>query len=427
MSRVRIPFQNQAAFIGPLATGFHFCSPDGALNNNFLSTNNFNLLQQLDRVISANYTITTENANLKQLGTRGTLSRPLIQPPSVILNFDYYINGIKNEARLGFDVNYARYGSGHRGDSWYNSRVCPISGFVSRELVRITGNPFWTHTCKDFRNIFFVVGPDGRDIRESKTDSVANEGNNLYRLLDAKSVGYEILGFGNCYLDNYSLKVSVGSIPQASVSYTCENLQFYTSGGGTIPGIKKQDFTNTPNIFLIPKTVNEGGPSVLKPGDIFLSISGDGNIFDIGVNFNDAKVQSFNLDIPFNREPLNALGWVLPVDRQITPPIISTFSTELILGDGVTGALSKLLTGERMYNINVSMKSSSGCKYPKLPAFQIDIFSAILKNASFNSTLDNNKTCNLSFTSEIDVDDLSRGVFFSGLANIDNMNSLPTF
>lgn len=441
MSHNRVNFPIQAGFIGPLATGFHFYKytdppPYGGFDNGlFGSSVSRNLLLQLDRINSVSYEIQAEPEIIKHFGKKSSLARPLIKPPTVKLDFSYYVNGIKNEARLGFDVNYAQFQSGHLGDSYYASKVCPISGFNSRELLRITGSPFRTYTCTDFRNLFFVTGPEGYDIRENKTDSLAHQLNWEWRFSDDKVANYHIASFGNCYIDNYSLRASVGAIPEASVSYTCENVKYMNTidveGNSVvpvIPGLDKQTFSPITNkYFQIPRTVDEGFPSAILPGDITLSISGLGKIYDIGIDFNDAKLQSFTLDIPMNRETLPALGWKLPLDRQITFPVLSTISTDLIVGDGVSGSLWHLFSGGHEYNFTLQMKSTSGCDFPKVVAYQIDAYNAILRSANFNTTLTENKTAKLVWDTEISTENLGTGIFISGRVNIADMNSLPTF
>lgn len=433
--RNRVHFPVQSAFIGPLSSGWHFYNyTDGSLGNGLFGSGVFyNLLQQIDRVQSASYEIQTSPAALKQLGTKGLLFRPLIEPPNISLSFEYLVNGIKNEARLGFDVNYAQFQGAHRGDPYYLSRVCPISGFISRKLDRIIDNPFWVHTCKDFRNLFFVIGPEGREIRENGPDSVAHESDLVWRFTDTKANTYEILSFGNCYISNYSLNASVGEIPKASVSYTCENVRFVannSAGGDFIPYVDKKTFNPDLNkIFIIPKTVEEGGPSVLLPGDITLTISGTNQLIPhIGVDFNDAKVQSLSMDLALNRENLDSIGYRLPLDRPITLPVYASIKTDVIMGDGTpSGNLGSFFTGNNSYNLTIRMLGRTGCLYSSFPSYQIDAMNVLFRSASFNSSLEGNKTCSINWDVDIDDTDLSKGIFISGRHNIRNQDSLPTF
>lgn len=98
------------------------------------------------------------------------------------------------------------------------------------------------------------------------------------------------------------------------------------------------------------------------------------------------------------------------------------------MGNGTkSGSISDLFTGFAPYNFQIQMLGSTGCAFPKFSSFLIDVSGALLRTASFNSTTESNKTCNLVFDVEIDSSDLSKGMFWSGRTNIGNMNALPTF
>ena len=92
MSRSRVHFPVQSAFIGPISSGWHYYNfIDGTLGNGIFGASVFyNLLQQIDRVQSASFEIQINPAALKQLGTKGLLNRPLIEPPNINLNFELY-------------------------------------------------------------------------------------------------------------------------------------------------------------------------------------------------------------------------------------------------------------------------------------------------------------------------------------------------
>ena len=381
MARNRVHSQVQAAYVGPApATGFHFITSAGVLNDNFTDPSGLNLIQQLDRVQSIGYDESFDPEQVIQLGTRGFVDRPLIKPPEVELSFDYYIKGIANEAKLGFDVNY-EFNDG----LYYTPRVCPISGFYNRQLKRIAKpDPFQIFTHKDFRNMFFVVGDEYIDVRTNESDSA----NQLatFRTFDPKAPNYEVIGFGNCYINSYGIRAEVGDFPTASVSYVCENIQYTTSGSGiTAPAVDKKYASNLNRHVVIPRTVYDGGPTILKPGDITLTLSGNGQLYDAGLDFNDAKIQNFNLDMQFDREQLRSLGWKLPLDRQINFPVLATLTTDLILGDGVSGNLMNAFTGYNNYNLQIKMLNNSGCVTDPRPAFLIDVFQAKLRTASFKS------------------------------------------
>ena len=65
-----------------------------------------NRLHSIDRVQSISYDIEVPHTDINQLNKRELVDRPIINHPTVNLSFDYLLCGTKNEARLGFDVNY---------------------------------------------------------------------------------------------------------------------------------------------------------------------------------------------------------------------------------------------------------------------------------------------------------------------------------
>ena len=68
-------------------------------------------------------------------------------------------------------------------------------------------------------------------------------------------------------------------------------------------------------------------PNVLTPGDVGIEILSTGygsstdDIKDIGMKFSDMKLQSYNLRMDFEREPMRSLGFKGLIDRPINFPI----------------------------------------------------------------------------------------------------------
>ncbi|MEK6882466.1 MAG: hypothetical protein AABY22_22790, partial [Nanoarchaeota archaeon] len=122
---------------------------------------------------------------------------------------------------------------------------------------------------RDNRNIFLA--------RSSETDQLFKKGKEkltepdfTQNGADRDVTGYEVFAFGNCYLESYQTQGAVSSIPKSNVSWSCENAAFYLSGSGcNIPAINLQtrQIVNS-NKFVVPVTMNQGGPYILNPGDI---------------------------------------------------------------------------------------------------------------------------------------------------------------
>ena len=95
MATIRQIYQIHGLFAGPApATGYHFVNQYAKLtNSNFgIGSSVHNLIQPILRVQSADYSINANRTEIKQLGYGGTVSRPVLQAPTVNLNFSYFIS-----------------------------------------------------------------------------------------------------------------------------------------------------------------------------------------------------------------------------------------------------------------------------------------------------------------------------------------------
>ena len=85
------------------------------------------------------------------------VDRPIVNYPTVSLNFNYLLCGTKNEARLGLNVNYPQFEYGFNGEPYYsnNLNVSLLSGFCeedkNRKILR-PGSTFPVNQYRDCRN-----------------------------------------------------------------------------------------------------------------------------------------------------------------------------------------------------------------------------------------------------------------------------------
>ena len=109
MARPNVIYNCQGLFVGPAPeTGYNFIAYTGGPPTNDHSNlyQQLNLLHPIDRVQSISYSINVPHTNVTQINKRGMVDRPIVNYPTVSLNFNYLLCGTKNEARLGFNVNY---------------------------------------------------------------------------------------------------------------------------------------------------------------------------------------------------------------------------------------------------------------------------------------------------------------------------------
>lgn len=430
MPRYHQLYDVQSLYIGPSPswTG-HFISGSGIVNNAFddLGSNN-NLLKSLSRVQSASYSFNIEYTDIKQLGLRGQVYQPIVNSPQVTLSFDYINCSVLNELRLGLNVNYANddddtiYYSDNFGQSL-------ISGLVDRQLIQPTGTPRWPLSTRDRRNLFIIVGDPNIDVNKS-----------TYSVADPSCKSYDVYCFGDAYLTSYNTRGSVGAFPTSSVSFVCDNLELVGSGSGVqIPALNTQDRTyKNANRFVIPTNDQTGIISTFLPGDINLSFysipkftgilvmygtgyivgTQDSNIVDLTVDFSDIKVQSYEIGLDLPRNPLRALGYQLPVDKPIVFPIFATLSTSFIVGDNQTGRLVDLVDKNNDYNVIITAKNPSFSTKAGVVGLQYDFKRAKLNSLSIDSNIGSSKIVNLGFTTELNPDNLTKGLFISGRLNI---------
>ena len=439
MATIRQIYQIHGLFAGPApATGYHFVNQYAKLtNSNFgIGSSVHNLIQPILRVQSADYSINANRTEIKQLGYGGTVSRPVLQAPTVNLNFSYLQMGLINEARLGFYVNYDQYNDRKGGNQFYanNFGVGLLSGFYTKDLTRVDNELQWPRLYRDKRNLFIAVGSVGNDLNK-----------NYYTGNDADI--QNVISFGNSYLTSYETRASVGDFPKCSVSYICENMTVQNGPSGYIPALDARSGTPLTGVYYsIPSNfVATGNNKVLLPGDSTLSLSATGaisgfdlvnrtgnnvsslsNLSNLGIDIQDVKIQSYQISMDLRRRELNSLTYKLPVDRPLELPVYSNLSLSMVIGDDQTGSFYNLLRQDNEYNVTIKLKNP-----PYGPrrgtAIQYDFLRASFENISFSNSIGDNKTANLSFTTEINPANLTRGMFMSGLLNVDGYQNIPAY
>ena len=145
-------------------------------------------------------------------------------------------------------------------------------------------------------------------------------------------------------------------------------------------------------------------------------------------------IQSYEIQIDLNREPLNNLGYRFPVGNQPTSPVFATLNINGIVDDATSGSLVDLIELNSGYDftIKVDPTSCTGSTAAPINAGAIPIergdealrYSFVgAKLDSFNSdtSIGSNKTFGASFSVEIDPDDRTNGFFISGVLGAEKL------
>ena len=175
------------------------------------------IIKQLNRIQSANYGFTVTRQDVNQFGHMSRLDSIVVESPTVNLDFSYYLLDGYNERMLEFVT-----------DGVTNA----LSGALSPELYQ-AGN-----------NYFILTVPEARD--------AVNGDKNIHAAgrEDEKTV----ISLGNGYITDYSVDISVGAIPTASVTVEGMNIKSdFGETGNDLPSIDMRDGS------YISSAWNQGG------------------------------------------------------------------------------------------------------------------------------------------------------------------------
>ena len=416
MARNRIIYQSEALFAGQL-TGV-------------TDAHNENQIKQLHRVQSANYAFNISRTDVNQFGELAAIDRVVLDTPTVSLDFSYYLANFANEANLGFTINGV--------SSSADDMTSALSGILNRTA--------------DERNFFIQTSREGEDAvgdanRHSTSDS---------------SISASTIGVGNAFMTSYSSEASVGGFPTVSIAAEGMNMNFSTGTTGVPnPGIDRINGTAATTLCDLPPASGSAtlessddptsgilGLSTLRPGDITIKVAeNDGtNVFgttdyslggaklptSAGDATNSANIQSYNISFDLGRTPIQRLGNRFAFAREIDFPVNLSLSVDAILTDLTTGNLNDLIDCEKSYNVEIELKGTTGdvCG----AAGKTTVAKYVLKDMrpdsqSFSSSIGDNKTVTIDFTSQIggprqnDV-----GLFMAGVTQANTVDATgPTF
>ena len=446
-NRARVIYQSEALYVGTTdATGHHYATaqdwstspPTSKVTHathqemqDHLISNPEHVtrtgIQQLRRVQSANYSFSINRQDVNQFGQLARIDSVAIEPPTVSLDFSYYLTNGINERLLGFGVTGS---TNSLTDELLIGKVDP------------DGNPVG-------KNFFILTTPEGKDaVNNAEHDSDSNS----------------VIALGNGFISNYSIEAAVGGMPTANVTVDGLNLRTYN---GThklpIPAIDTVHGYEMEGIeFSLPPAVSgkgeatkgddeiwgswddgyngdvngiqDEGLSCLRPGDITLSLGTDG----IAGGFQNlpkddprlenhnptqdyadgsAHIQSFSIDVPINRSVIQRLGNTYGYARVTDFPINVSVSVNAILSDLKSGNVADMLFDQEEHDLVFTMREPTQSGNGPI-ALQYMIKGARLEGESFSSSVGDNKSVDITFTAQVGgPEDLNNGVFISGSRN----------
>lgn len=346
-----------------------------------------NAVRQLHRVQEVSHSAEVTKQDINELGRLAAVSRKTIDPPTVSLDFSYYLTDGTNESKIGLNVDGA-----------------------TSAIKNILDN------TENEKNYFLLTVEDNNDADRDATSAADFDTNRSQHYVSA---------VGNGFLSSYSIDVSVGAIPTANVSIEASNVWYQAnSSGNSIPAIDQANGTAiTGYKYTIPIATGvdptDSDPMIdaIRPGEVTLdiwyeSVANDSQLPWGGAAVNSLNVQSFTLEAPLAREALQRIGNNFPFARETSFPITVTSSVTADVVDFATGNLVDMFCNESdQRNIKVTMKKSCS----EEAAMVYTLKDVELDSQSFSTSIGPNKSVDLSFSAQIaSAQDTAKGLFISG-------------
>jgi hypothetical protein len=372
MARNRVIYQSEALFVA-----------DGTLVPTAAHASN--KINQLHRVQSANYGFTVNRQDVNQFGNLARIDQISIEAPTVNLDFSYYLATGNNETALGFSVGTAS------GTAPFISGL--IDGSVGTNNIGIVSG----------RNFHILTVAEGNDANGSATGVIT--GNQV-----------KVIGIGNGYITNYTVEAAVGGLPTVSVTAEGLNVNVASSGSGfAVPGINVESGTASTNTGILPVPVTGSvGISALRPGDVSVIVA-DGVIADLptGVESGNtaAHIQSLSIEVPIGRTTLERLGSRFGFTKVIDFPVEITCNMSAIVADlRANGSIASLLDSDTTKTLAFVFKLPGSAGNEARIVYELR--GAKLASENFSSTIGDNKSVDLTFTTQVGgPQDTTNGLF----------------
>jgi len=351
--------------------------------------------EQLGRVQSANYSFTINRQDVNQYGDLARIDSLVLDPPTVNVDFSYLLTDGFNERALGFFVQNSGGANTQRGGG---ATAYDSGSFASGHLVATSGV-----------NMYIVTSPDGEDLNKDG-------------LGEALDISDTTIGIGNCYISDYSLDLSVGSLPTVSVTMEGANMRSISNAEETgSPAINQANGEAIDTNITLPKPTKDGGITgalldggaitALRPGDVTVSladVAGE-SLADIAGD-DGAHIQSVSISLPLARSPLQRLGSKFPFARTVDFPVEISMNVSAVMNDTQSANLASILDSG-VQDVSFLINDPTGGD----PAIRGELKSVRLDSQSFSSSIGANKTVDLTFSTQVSgPQDAENGFFMSG-------------
>ena len=193
------------------------------------------------------FDVQIDRTSLKQLGSSYYVVNSPLRQPDVNLNFSYY-------------QNYPYLNDGFVNLGYLNAAVTGL--FDIPTLTALSGNE------EASRNFYIFTRP-GEGALNAFTGFSEGDALNLS--------GYQCASVGNCYLTNYNLSYSVGSLPRVDVGFVGSNMQYTEVTGTQIPSpainLESGNADQVGELTLSGLREFEQNPVIMNPTDSGSSVT----------------------------------------------------------------------------------------------------------------------------------------------------------
>ena len=309
---------------------------------------------QITRAQTANYSFSLNKEPVQIMGQLAPIDQIALEPPTATMDFSWLAVDSTNEAALGLDSGMSRI----------------LNGSEAEKAYAIT------------------VSPNGTEASEASG----------------------VVGVGMAYISNYSAEGSLGAFPTASVTVEGSTMASSATGNTiSIAGVDENCASKQQTAGGTPAALGEGETSVIVPGNIEATISGN-----TGIVSGSFCLTSYEISVDMTREPLQCLGCFWPSSRDLQFPIPVTVNIEASLGD-VGDVNLETVFCEELIDISITLYETD-CEAPNLrgaPTVTYSIVGATLNSQSANVSIGPNATVTAGYTAFIGGPGDTKGFFIS--------------
>lgn len=388
-TRTRVISQSKALYVTPTGWDLFQTGDNSSTDRQTISGH------QLHRIDSASFGIdlAASRQDVREFGQLARVSTVRLSEIDPTVSFGYFLGDGENELALGFDNS-----SG--------SNVQMISSILNEDETQSQ------------RNLFIATVREGEDAFATGVNAATWNGN---------EADHDVIGFGNCFVNSYSVNLSVGEIPRVDVEMQASNVVFWNGSQSGLfnPSLDLDgERTHSGLVLLPPPSTGEMGHYVLKPHDVSVTFhkddisTGDGTKIG-GVNLTTMPIQSCSIDLPLAREVIDSLGSERAYAKPVQFPIDVTMNISSLVNEYSTGALEYALTGDAGRNTtNVIVEVKEG----NLVRNKFVLSGAVLDSQSFSQGLDDNETIDLTFSAQIGgASTTDQGLFYTAATGSDGI------